>query len=357
MWLSSCLLGTPSVGTPLYLSWLVHGPPDAPASTDETAAEVAQALKPYETSGDWDGALALLSALEPERAEALHRNDWYRLARALEVAQASEGDGSGAQAETPEPVSPGAGLDIRCIFLSPGDRRGLFHCIDERCEQLVMAGMIQETAKLLLEGSFTAECMAGRAIGYRQAIEYLTRVDYAPGDVEAFQSFFQTFSTATRNYATQQLKWFRKDPRFLFVSVDPSGSDRAEARDQIIEVLALPEADYEVRLTDPQQSKVRQNLVDQGKQMRTYAMEMRHLVASKSSAGGASPAPVCTGSLLETTIAAADESAECVRQSDIPLGVTPRSALARNESAVANSSSASNQTTVATKRDHSSALE
>jgi len=52
-------------GTPLYLQWLVHGPPDAPESNPQMAKSAAEALQPFEAARDWAGGLALLEALNP----------------------------------------------------------------------------------------------------------------------------------------------------------------------------------------------------------------------------------------------------------------------------------------------------
>ena len=72
-------------GTMLYHQWLVHGVPDAPPSNPAVAAQVEAELAPYRAAADWDGGLARLSVEHPARAHALTKNDWYRLARAIEV--------------------------------------------------------------------------------------------------------------------------------------------------------------------------------------------------------------------------------------------------------------------------------
>jgi hypothetical protein len=110
---------------------------------------------------------------------------------------------------------------------------------------MVVGGLVGETAGLLASGRMAVDSMAARAIGYRQAAEYLTREaptgqgeahEAAPtgqgeaheaprpgsgaaaeagprsgaaddtGNVAAFEAFFVKFGTATRNYATQQIK-------------------------------------------------------------------------------------------------------------------------------------------------------
>jgi hypothetical protein len=48
----------------------------------------------------------------------------------------------------------------------------------------------------------------------------------ASAEVGTFHAFVDAFCTATRNYAGQQLKWFRKDPAFCFVAAPVAGPRR-----------------------------------------------------------------------------------------------------------------------------------
>ena len=186
----------------------------------------------------------------------------------------------------------------------------------------------------------THESMAGRAIGYRQAIDYLTRADFGAADAEAFSNFLLKFGTATRNYATQQIKWFRKDPSFLFVSVHPDGRDRVTSQEEVAGLLALSREEYEARLAAPAQSEVRDSLMKQGKQMRTYATEYTHLRRPKDPNAPPSrkhkkqkvkevdEAVLKEGeATYERTMAAADACVAQVRDAGVPLGVAITSSL------------------------------
>jgi hypothetical protein len=202
------------------------------------------------------------------RPPAFDANDWYRLGRALEIATAdaalaaSPAAAAAAQAHADARGSAKAArlatYDFRCVFLAPTCRWRLLERIDARCELMVLQGLLRETAALLVAGTLRPESMAGRAIGYRQAIDYLTRpappppppglpglpgsssssssssgggcssleLGGASAEVGAFHAFVDAFCTATRNYAGQQLKWFRKDPAFCFVAAPVAGPRR-----------------------------------------------------------------------------------------------------------------------------------
>lgn len=100
-----------------------------------------------------------------------------------------------------------------------------------------MRGLLPETADLLMRGMLDPASPAGRAIGYRQAIDFLLQearladdLRPAPGGASGsadanreatvtataavdpetrFLEFFLTFAAKTRQYSGEQMKWFR----------------------------------------------------------------------------------------------------------------------------------------------------
>lgn len=94
---------------------------------------------------------------------------------------------------------------------------------------MLKRGLLAETADLLMRGMLDPASPAGRAIGYRQAIDFLHQeagltggnetgasMAEAGGDGEElvdpearFLQFFMTFAARTRQYAGEQMKWFR----------------------------------------------------------------------------------------------------------------------------------------------------
>ncbi|CAK0865689.1 unnamed protein product, partial [Prorocentrum cordatum] len=190
---------------------------------------VARELRPFEESLDWEGAVGLLAAVDPEKAERLSYNDWRRLARHLEAARAGP---------RREGRAPRSGYDFRSFFLSPRDRQALFRRIDERCLAMLDAGLLEEVAGLLCRGVLDPESPPGRAIGYRQPIDYLLRPEPREGDFDALAAFLQNFGTASRKYAQQQMHWFLRDRSFAWLSADPA-NPRAVA-EQILKAMEAP---------------------------------------------------------------------------------------------------------------------
>lgn len=289
-------------GTMMYLRWFVHGPPATPPASGKTKIKVLEMLDRVE--GDWDNALKLLEAVDAERAKQLSRNDWYRLRRALEVvytanAPMTQLPQQGASPKSTQPQAASLPFDFRCVFLYDS-RIDLNRRIDARCEQMILPqeaptpedvsitqdtpfperSILSEVGNLLLARGFrVTETAPSRAIGYRQTIAYLLSraLRYIDaGETEAasdafnhFRQFVSDFQQSTRNYAKQQLSWFRKEPFFRWVRSGPGCT-------QVIRsLLDLDFNEYQVLqdVTKDAQAKARDDMVEQGKAMRTYIAE------------------------------------------------------------------------------------
>lgn len=94
-------------------------------------------------------------------------------------------------------------------------------------------GLLTETADLMVKGTLDPASPAGRAIGYRQALDFLSKEfdelripgtagangcsGDAQGNAEArFLDFYYGFAAKTRQYAGEQMKWFRSNKGKLF---------------------------------------------------------------------------------------------------------------------------------------------
>ena len=286
-------------GTMMYAQWLVRGAPDAPRVTAASAAAAAALLGPYEAAGDWDeavAAVALRGAGFRDRALALCANDWYRLSRAVEI-ELDLGEHPAPRGPGRTPLLDPERYDVRCAFLAPGDRAALFHGIDARCDAMLARGLLGEVAALRAAGRLPETSTAARAIGYRQALDYLVcrRDDAGDGALDAgarrdaYVDFCRKFRTASRNYAAEQMKWYRRDADFAVV---PAGDGAALAA-----LVAGDRADYEARRAGD--GAARDSLAADKKVMKTFA--------SKPCAAAADPAA------LASHLAAADAAVAVLR--------------------------------------------
>lgn len=283
-------------GTSMYLRWLVSGRPEAPKADPAIAERVRLLLAPLEASGSWAEGLEQLAALDGARAEMLSRNDWYRLSRALTVALQTSSTAA-ALPRLPDPEGLDAlrsSLDLRCFFLA-APREALCRRIDARCEAMLEAGLLEEVSSLLASGRLLPSSPAGRAIGYRQVLDYLLRSPWAPAEGVALVEFLEGFTAASRRYAAQQVKWFRNEPQFEWVEADWAAPETVEQH--VLGQLDLERARFEQLLQAPRQAELRALRPDEAKRMKTYAPRLRALDDAAAKAALLARADACRAQL------------------------------------------------------------
>ncbi|CAN8066928.1 unnamed protein product [Agarophyton chilense] len=298
-------------GTMMYVRWLVYGRPATPPVDENVKNRVKEALS--RVHDDWEAGLALLAKLDPKRAAALSRNDWYRLGRALEIVEST------GTPMTDMPLRGGAprtqyssdalDYDFRCVFLYD-DRIPLNRRIDARCEEMILPpenGTVEKQGECFVKDSILTEVsylLLSRelrivppspafAIGYRQTIAYLTKralekqrcespeaenagegANPSSDAIAAFRSFLEGFQSATRGYAKEQLKWFRREKLFHWIK---TGSNVEES---LRNILCADEIEYEQfrREHESDQIEKREDCIEQGKDMKRYATEKKWLI-------------------------------------------------------------------------------
>jgi tRNA dimethylallyltransferase len=276
-------------GTMMYIQWLVHGQPDAMRPSQKAVEQAEETMAKFQENNDFQGALdhvASFGEIFANRNTKLCGEDWYRLRRTLEVGLTVQDQDN--KEELIEKLYSGerqgslasSGFDVRCFFLCPDDRMSHTRIIEERCEQMIMRGLLKETAELTLSGCMPD--MAARAIGYRQTLDYLNDDSSDRNEEEVFQTFLNDFSTATRRYSKKQMAWFRKEKDFMFVPVGlkMDKTERIEtAAGAIQNYCQMSRDDYENALRDddsPSAASKKKN-EEQGKKMKTFQSK-RHIL-------------------------------------------------------------------------------
>jgi len=157
-------------GTGFYINNLVSGLPESPPSN----AEIRAALKKELEDGGVEALFDELAESDPVSAHRIHKNDNYRLLRALEVFRltgkplSSFKMNNGANSkgtQGAEEKTPGAGgFFVICL---ERDREDLYKRINLRTAKMFQDGLSEEV-KALFEAGFTPAGPAMRAIGYRE---------------------------------------------------------------------------------------------------------------------------------------------------------------------------------------------
>ena len=207
-------------GTGLYLRWYIYGKPPVPVSSQEISAESTAEILPFQQFSRWDDAVDLVVKSGDTNARFLPRNDWYRLRRSLEIIKSSGSPPSSFP--LPSSINSESDLDYEflCFFLS-SPRLNLYRSIDLRCEEMVAdeRGILAEASWMLDNGLLPNMNSATRAIGYRQAMEFLLHCRELDGECseEDLFLFLEDFQKASRNFVKRQLTWFRSERIYQWV--------------------------------------------------------------------------------------------------------------------------------------------
>jgi tRNA dimethylallyltransferase len=217
-------------GTMLYAKALREGLSDLPSADPALRARLADEA----SRCGWPALHARLAAVDPATAARLPPLDAQRIQRALEVWELTGRPLSALQVCG----SPAHADAYPVIALVPADRAALSARIERRFDAMLAAGFLDEVRALRARGDLHAELPALRAVGYRQAWQYLEddaraaqarageRGDDADVDAaERFQRFRAAAIAATRQLAKRQMTWLRATAAALVV--DPFGADAA----------------------------------------------------------------------------------------------------------------------------------
>lgn len=202
-------------GAGFYIHTILFGPPKGPASDPLLR-------KSLENDADKFGLEMLygkLKSLDPDYAESITPSDRHKIIRALEILALTGKKVS----EIPKPSREDVpkNLNFRCWFLYY-PKEMLYDRIEQRCDEMIDNGLIDEVVKLKDKGLIDNPAVAN-AIGYRQCLQFLeSRQTDADWD-----EFVRLFKKASKNYAKRQFTWFRKESLFRWVDLSKFSLDRA----------------------------------------------------------------------------------------------------------------------------------
>lgn len=195
-------------GTGLYINAIVDGyelidvPPNAPLRAELEALSLPQLV-------------ARLRAADPEAAALLDLDNPRRLIRALEIAAAGHSHAA-ARKKSPR---------YDCLQLGlTWPREILEQRIDQRLRDRLAHGMLDEVAALRARG-VSDRWLEKLGLEYR----FVTR--YLRGELPTLDDLRLQLNIAIRQFAKDQLTWFKRDPRIHWL--DPSSDYFATARARI----------------------------------------------------------------------------------------------------------------------------
>lgn len=182
-------------GTMLYIKALREGLSDLPQADAALRADIdARAAEQ-----GWPALHAELARLDSDAAARLKPTDAQRIQRALEIVMLTGRplSESYARREDDAPLPP-----MTVLSLEPSDRAWLHRRIEQRFDQMLEQGLVDELRTLRAKYRLDAGMPSMRCVGYRQVWNFLE------GEVDA-STMRDTGIYATRQLAKRQITWLR----------------------------------------------------------------------------------------------------------------------------------------------------
>lgn len=195
-----------SGGTQMYFQALQRGLAPMPGADPA----VREAIDAEAAMRGWPAMHVELGRVDPVAAARIHPNDRQRIQRALEVYRVTGRTLSGWQADTRSPVR---GFRFVKLAICPSSRAALHGRIEQRLDQMVAAGLVDEVAALFARGDLHADLPSIRAVNYRQYWRHLE------GHIDAASARTQALH-ATRQLAKRQLTWLRAEGGIRWLDSD-----------------------------------------------------------------------------------------------------------------------------------------
>ena len=192
-------------GTMMYFRALTEGLADLPAGDASIREEIDQIA----AEKGWPYLHAELEKVDPIVAARLNPNDSQRIQRALEVYRVSGQPLSDLQQEA---IPDRSGPEYIKVALQIEPRSVLHARIEQRLDQMIAAGFIDEMNTLRGRSGLSRDCSSMRSVGYRQFWAHLD------GEI-SLQEARDRALFATRQLAKRQLTWLRSESGVF--SADP----------------------------------------------------------------------------------------------------------------------------------------
>ncbi len=168
----------------------------------------------------------LLRQVDPASAASIHPNNKKRVIRALEYHHLT-GETISAHNERERERESAYRF---CYFVLDDDRERLYRRIDERVDEMLSQGLLNEVKKLRDMGC-TREMVSMQGLGYKELLAFL--------DGECtYEEAAAAIKQNTRHFAKRQLTWFKREKDVIWVEKSAFGYDEDNILAFLLERLA-----------------------------------------------------------------------------------------------------------------------
>ena len=148
----------------------------------------------------------MLRKVDPVSAEEIHANNVKRVIRALEYHE-----------QTGETISLHNETQRRkesayrsCYFVLNDERDKLYERINQRVDEMLAEGLVEEVEKLAGMGC-TRDMVSMQGLGYKEILSYLA------GDI-TLEEATERIKRDTRHFAKRQITWFKREKDVIWVN-------------------------------------------------------------------------------------------------------------------------------------------
>lgn len=207
-------------GTGFYIQALLYDIDFTENEGDSVYREKLEALAKEKGAAYLHGQLAMV---DPKSAEEIHANNIKRVIRALEFyhqtgQKISEHNERERQKESPYQF---------CYFVLNDRRECLYERIDQRVDQMIRNGLVQEV-RTLKERGCTKQMVSMQGLGYKEVFSYLE------GDCSLEEAVY-IIKRDTRHFAKRQLTWFKRERDVIWVQKDELNYDDEKLLQSLLE--------------------------------------------------------------------------------------------------------------------------
>lgn len=206
-------------GTGFYIQALLY---DIDFSTEENHKKVREFLEKEAAEKGNEYLYARLKETDPASAEAIHPNNVKRIIRALEF---YELNGYPISEHNQQERAKEAAYDA-CYFVLNDERERLYQRIEERVDEMLSKGLVEEVRTLKQMGCHK-DMVSMQGLGYKEILAYLE-------GSYSFDEAVYLIKRDTRHFAKRQLTWFRREKDVIWVNKPDFSYDEQKILDYIL---------------------------------------------------------------------------------------------------------------------------
>ncbi len=189
-------------GTGFYIQALLN---DINFDENEASTEYREQLEALVKEKGVDFLHDMLREVDEKSAEAIHKNNFKRVIRALEFYHQT----GKKMSEHNEEESKKESAYNSAYFVLNNDREVLYDRINKRIDIMVNDGLLEEVKRLKEEG-YTRDLVSMQGLGYKEILMYLD------GEITLDEAIY-ILKRDTRHFAKRQLTWFRREKEVIMV--------------------------------------------------------------------------------------------------------------------------------------------